>query len=89
MWPSKVAPIWPWKIAAFWGLKRLLRGSDKEDLERFAEGAGFCYVASVPRGGDVRFGSDKRVLLQHDLEPGKSKAVIARPLGVSRRTVYD
>ena len=29
------------------------------------------------------------MLLQHDLEPGKSKAVIARPLGVSRRTVYD
>ena len=34
------------------------------------------------------FGSDKRVLLQHYLEQGMSKAAIARQLGVSRRTVY-
>ena len=73
MWPSKVAQIWPWKIAHFWSLKRLLGGSHKEGLEKFAEGAGFCYVTSLPRGGDVMFGSDKRVLLRHYLEQGMSK----------------
>ena len=33
-------------------------------------------------------GREKRVLLRHYLEQGMNKAVIARDLGVSRRTVY-
>ena len=33
-------------------------------------------------------GREKRMLLRHYLEQGMNKAVIARDLGVSRRTVY-
>ena len=39
-----------------------------------AEESGFCYVASLVRGGDAMFGSDKRVLLRHYLKQGMSKA---------------
>ena len=40
------------------------------------------------RGGAM-IGREKRVLLRHYLEQGMNKAVIARDLGVSRRTVYQ
>ena len=34
------------------------------------------------------YGTEKHVLLRHYLEQGMSKAVMARDLGVDRRTIY-
>ena len=85
--PCKDAQIWPPKSVHF----RRRAGRCVGGWGRVAGvlSGRLGTLASPLNGGGAVIGREKRVLLRHYLERGMPKAVIARQLKISRRTLYN
>ena len=71
------------------GLSRKAGGWLRGSVGSWAgNGQGLATIASASNGGSAMIGSETRVRLRHYLEQGRSKAAVARRLGISERTVY-